>query len=133
MKTVQEFAKAISQHDVEKLATLMTDDHKFIDSQGNELVGKERMKQGWKDYFQFFPDYKIEITEIFEKGETVAMFGFAGEQKWRLPVAWKAIVQDGKIKVWQVFADTRIPFEMIDKKSGFANIVENEKIVVELT
>jgi hypothetical protein len=50
------------------------------------------------------------------------MFGFAGgsfkgnpDAKWRLPAAWKAIVKDGRIALWQVFADTKIPFEVIER------------------
>ena len=35
---IQNFASAINEHNVEKLCLLMTDDHKFIDSQGNETV-----------------------------------------------------------------------------------------------
>ena len=46
------------------------------------------------------------------------MFGFAGgsfkgnaERKWRLPAAWKGVVRDGQIALWQVVADTKLPFE----------------------
>jgi ketosteroid isomerase-like protein len=103
----------------------MTDDHTFIDSHGNEVAGKEKMRAGWIGYFQLFPDYKIEITEIFQNGECIAAFGFASgtyqglsdrkENYWRLPASWKAIVKNRKILLWQVYADSKIPFDIINK------------------
>jgi ketosteroid isomerase-like protein len=122
---VQDFANSINEHNVDKMCLLMTDDHKFIDSQGNKVIGKEKMRAGWIGYFQFFPDYKIEITEIFVNGDTVAAFGFAEgtfqglsdkkENYWHLPASWKAIIKNGKIDLWQVYADSKIPFDIINK------------------
>ncbi len=121
-ETIQAFIDSINAHDVESLAKLMSDDHVFIDPHGNEMRGKETMTAGWRGYFEWFPDYYIEITDAFENGELSAMFGFAGgsfkgnaEAKWRLPAAWKAIVKNGTIALWQVFADTKIPFEVIER------------------
>jgi ketosteroid isomerase-like protein len=122
---IHSFAEAINEHNVDKLCALMTDDHTFIDSHGNEATGKEKMKAGWIGYFQLFPDYKIEITHMFLDGDTVAAFGFAGgtfqglsdkkENYWRLPAAWKAIVRNGKIQLWQVYVDAKIPYDIISK------------------
>jgi ketosteroid isomerase-like protein len=122
---VQNFVSAINEHNVDKICSLMTDDHKFIDSHGNEAVGKEQMRAGWIGYFQLFPDYKIEITEIFLNGDTIAAFGFVGgtfeglsdrkENYWHLPASWKAITKNGKIHLWQVYADSKIPFDIINR------------------
>lgn len=80
----------------------------------------------WKGYFAWIPDYKIEIETMMEHGDTVTAFGFASgtfngvptsdkRNHWRLPASWKAIVANGKIKLWQVYADTKIPFEIIER------------------
>ena len=145
-QTVSDFVAAINSHNLETIGTLMTDDHTFIDSHGNQVVGKGKMQAGWKGYFAWFPDYKIEIETMMEnacplaessrrpkrssrrRGDTVAAFGFASgtfngvptsdkKNHWRLPASWKAIVVNGKIKLWQVFADTKIPFDIIDTYS----------------
>jgi ketosteroid isomerase-like protein len=125
MQIIRDFIEAINEHNVDKICSLMTDDHTFIDSHGNEAVGKEKMRAGWIGYFQLFPDYKIEITEIFLNQDTVAAFGFASgtfeglidrnENCWRLPASWKAVVKNGKIHLWQVYADSKIPFDIINK------------------
>jgi ketosteroid isomerase-like protein len=123
-KIFYDFVSAINEHSPEKLYALMTDDHQFIDAQGNKITGKDKMKAGWAGYFQFFPDYKIEVTDIFMEGDTVAAFGFAegtfkgiktdqNKNYWKLPAAWKAVIENGKVKLWQVYADTKIPFDII--------------------
>jgi hypothetical protein len=117
---IQSFVDAINAHDLDSLAKLMSDDHIFIDAYGNEIQGKETMTAGWRSYFEWFPDYYIEICEIFENRQSFAILGFAGgsfkgndDAEWRIPAAWKATVKDGRVDLWQVFADTKIPFEMM--------------------
>lgn len=123
-QTVQAFVDAINAHDVRALAGLMSDDHVFIDPYGTEIRGRETMTIGWRGYFEWFPDYQIEIVDVFEQDDRCGMFGFAGgsfkgdaESKWRLPAAWQAVVKDGRISLWQVVADTKTPFEIIERNS----------------
>ena len=82
------------------------------------------MTAGWRGYFDWFPDYSIEITDTIKGVNCLALFGFAsgtfkGKQSetWRLPVAWKATVKHGRVTLWQVFADTKIPFEIIERNA----------------
>lgn len=66
--------------------------------------------------FQNGPCYSISHSEIFANGNTVAVFGsaqgtyskdgqLAKENVWSAPSAWRAVVKNGKIAVWQVYAD----------------------------
>ena len=122
---VNNFVDAINEHNVDKICSLMTDDHRFIDSQGNEVVGKEKMKAGWIGYFQLFPDYKIELTEFFLDKNNAAAFGFAcgtfqglssiKENYWRLPASWKTVIKGGKISLWQVYADNSQVVEIMNR------------------
>ena len=125
-KIIYDFVNAINGHNVEEISSLMTDDHTFIDAMGNAVTGKDTMKAGWAGYFMWFPDYKIEITDIFAEGDMLAAFGFASgtfkgletdknENYWRLPASLKVIVHNDKVKLWQVYADTKIPFDIINK------------------
>ena len=123
-ETVLAFIARINAHDVEGLGALMSDGHTFIDAHGNQVSGKEKMIAGWRGYFEWFPDYYIEVTDVFEDEDKLALFGFAGGtfknkegESWRLPAAWKAIVKDGRVSLWQVYADTKIPFEVIERNS----------------
>lgn len=125
-KVVLDFVEAINNGNVDKIYDLMTDNHLFIDSQDNRVIGKENMKQAWIGYFELFPDYKIEINEILEKDSLICLLGYAsGTYKnlknkndsncWRIPAALTAIVKGNQIKVWQVYADNSIVLDIINK------------------
>ncbi|HMG74692.1 MAG TPA: nuclear transport factor 2 family protein [Pyrinomonadaceae bacterium] len=123
-QTTLAFIDRINAHDVAGLAELMSDDHTFIDAHGNQISGKEKMIAGWRGYFGMFPDYYLEVTEVFEDAGKLGLFGFAGgsyqnkeSESWRLPAAWKAEVNEGRVTLWQVFADTKIPFEIIERNT----------------
>jgi predicted enzyme related to lactoylglutathione lyase/ketosteroid isomerase-like protein len=124
--TIQQFITAINAHDVQQLGTLMTDDHIFIDAHNSKVEGKQKMLLGWEFYFDWFPDYKIEVEKTMNDGNAFALFGFAEgtyhglkeeveKAHWRLPASWRAEVRDNKIALWQVYADTKIPFEIIGR------------------
>lgn len=122
-ETIFAFVDAINARDLPALGDLMSDEHKFIDAHGKEVCGREQMLAGWRGYFEWFPDYAIEVTDVFGHEETFALFGFASgsfrgdpKKRWRLPAAWKATVKDDRIALWQVFADTKIPFDLITEE-----------------
>lgn len=126
--TVNKFVDAINTHDVEAIGELMSDDHIFIDSGGGVYTDREQMIKGWPGYYEMFPDYKIEISETFVSGDTVAMIGKAmgtyssdgtlkPENHWEIPAAWKAVVTGDKIKLWQVIADNSIVVEIINREN----------------
>src|ERR1022692_2740280 len=71
------FVNAINHQSPEEIASLMTEDHVFIDSLGMRVTGREQMKQGWKGYFSMVPDYTITVDETFADGSVVVMLGAA--------------------------------------------------------
>ncbi|MGA7853669.1 MAG: nuclear transport factor 2 family protein [Candidatus Acidiferrales bacterium] len=110
------FVAKINSHDVNGLVELMAADHAFVDALGSTFRGAEQMRQGWKVYFSMFPDYAIEVTDQFNRGDLVAMFGKARgtfavngsllrENFWEIPAAWRAVVQQGRVAEWQVYCD----------------------------
>ena len=132
--TVLKFMEAINQHNVDALLALMTPDHSFIDSLGNAINGREKMRAAWQGYFAFCPDYWVGHEEIFEggaAGNLVAVFGAAGgtiaagatlppENKWRISAAWLAKVEKGLVKEWRVYADNKPVYDILakTKKTG---------------
>ena len=127
--TVLEFMARINQHDPDKLANYMTDDHVFIDSLGQSVSGRENMRSGWRSYFAFCPDYWVSHEEVFHNGKLVAVFGAAGgtiaadgrlppENKWRAPVAWLASVEGGLIEQWRVYADNKPVYDILARSKA---------------
>lgn len=124
--TVLKFEQLINSRNAEAACSLLADDSLFIDSLGNRVEGRGRLLSAWQSYFKMVPDYSISHEEIFANGETVAMFGMAQgtlakttelkkEDFWKTPAAWKAVVKNNKIAVWQVYADNE-PIRAIMRK-----------------
>lgn len=123
---VKAFIAAINKGNVSQLSSLMTEDHTFIDSGGRVVSGRDNMTDGWKQYFRMFPDYRIEVESMVQDRGLIAVFGFASgtysgkrglvpENRIEMPAAWKVIVENGKIKVWQVYADWTEGCKIIDE------------------
>src|SRR5580765_7600699 len=77
INTVAAFVEAINAHDLAALASLMSDDHIFIDAFGETWQGRDNMRRAWKGYFSWFPDYNIAVEETFSNDTTVVMLGKA--------------------------------------------------------
>jgi ketosteroid isomerase-like protein len=126
IQVVLEFEKWINARNPEAICALMTAAGEFIDSLGNRIQGTEKLRAAWAGYFKMVPDYSISHSELFADGNTVAVFGSAQgtfskdgqlrkEDVWKTPAAWRAVVKDGKIAVWQVYADNE-PIRAIMRK-----------------
>ena len=113
---VRAFIAAINRRSPPEISDLMAEDHTFVDSGGRVESGRQKMTAGWKEYFRLFPDYTIRVETILGQGELVAVFGSASgtyngkrglvpENRIEMPAAWRAVVQNGKVKRWQVYAD----------------------------
>jgi ketosteroid isomerase-like protein len=128
IQVVLKFEDLINGRDADAIVSHMTGDAEFIDSLGNSIRGTEKLRAAWTGYFKIVPDYSISHSEIFADGSTVAVFGsaqgtfskdgqLAKENFWKMPAAWRAVVKDGKIAVWQVYADNE-PIRAIMRKSS---------------
>jgi ketosteroid isomerase-like protein len=120
------FVDAINSKDIEDLADLMTADYKFIDGDGSEHCGKDRMKAGWKEHFELIPDLTLTISEHYEENDTVVLLGWSSgtiiengelrtENSWRVPCAWRVIVESEKIAVWQLYANQHVLHKIYDR------------------
>jgi limonene-1,2-epoxide hydrolase len=128
---VTAFVAAINRHDVAALANLMSEGHTFIDSSGRSVSGRNEVIAGWEAYFTMFPDFEVRADTTLTHDGTVAVFGsvsgtyngkrgLISRNRIAMPAAWKAIVADGKVTVWQVFCDWTEGMKIIqeDKQSG---------------
>ncbi len=110
------FVRAINRQDVDALVDLMTAEHRFVDSLGNVVEGRDKMRAAWTRYFQMVPDYAVAIEETYGDGPVVAMFGLAQgtyssdgklkpENRWSTPTAFRAFIQEQKVAEWRVYCD----------------------------
>ena len=116
LNVVEAFIAAINRRRPSEISELMTEDHTFADSGGRVESGRERMTAAWEQYFCMFPDFQIQIESILGDKDHVAVFGstcgtyngkrgLVPDNRIEMPAAWKAVVERGKVKLWQVYAD----------------------------
>ncbi len=116
LQRVLDFVDAVNTGDVARICDFMTEDHLFVDSDGTEVRGRERMRQGWLEYFRMMRHYRIEVQETFCTAATVVLIGtatgtyvpdatVATTNRWTVPAAWRAVVRDDLVAVWQVFVN----------------------------
>lgn len=112
----QAFIRAINRQDVDRLVELMSPAHRFIDSLGTAIEGRDKMRDGWAAYFRRVPDYSVAIEEYYPADPVVIMIGVASgiyspdgqlhpENRWQTPVAIRAYIEDGFVAEWRVYAD----------------------------
>ena len=122
------FVHAINCRDVDALCRLMTDDHLFVDSGGAQCQGREAMRVAWLGYFSIVPDYRIDVLETVADGQIVFLTGTASGtyspdgslnpvDRWSTPGAWRSVVKNAHIAVWQVYADNE-PIRQIMRRHG---------------
>jgi ketosteroid isomerase-like protein len=117
LEVAMDFVKRINAGDVNALCELMTEGHIFQDALGKRFIGRETMRQGWTMYFKTVVDYQVHAVEFFQTDERLAIFGTASGRYagggaangnfWEVPAAWRAVVRDGLIAEWRVYADNQ--------------------------
>ncbi len=113
---VMKFVSAVNDRQIEKMTALMPPEHRFTDTLGVCIEGRMAAREAWQGYFRIVPDFKISISEFYESEEAVVMVGTASGtyspkgcrvpgNQWSMPAAWRAVVEDGRIREWQIIAD----------------------------
>jgi ketosteroid isomerase-like protein len=119
---VREFIARINVHDVDGIVALCTTEHRFVDSLGQVVTGREQLRAAWSGYFALFPDYRIEVEALAVDGALVLLAGSASataatgtpmEQRWAVPAAWRAVVRGELIDTWQVYVDNKPVYELL--------------------
>ena len=103
-----QFNECINNHDLAGLGRLMTDDHTFIDREGRISRSKPTMMEGWRRFFELFPEYRNTFTRIQSRENLVAILGFAywSEEEPHDSAMWTATIADDLVQEWRVYVDS---------------------------
>ena len=118
IEVAMEFIQRINSGDVDSICELMTSDHIFQDALGKRFIGQDKMRDGWRHYLNSVADYQIHADEFFCTDDRVAVFGSASgvyaangepspEKFWKVPAAWRAVIRNGLVAEWRVYADNQ--------------------------
>jgi uncharacterized protein (TIGR02246 family) len=104
MMVALRFNEKINNRDTEGLAELMTDDHTFVDASGSVTTGRVAMKEGWREFFETYPDYRNVFTSVTVQENVAVMVGYSRCSVKSLEGrnVWMATVRDGCISEWRV-------------------------------
>jgi predicted SnoaL-like aldol condensation-catalyzing enzyme len=105
MLTALRLNERINQQGPEGLAELMTDEHAFIDSEGNITKGKDAMKEGSRHFFEKYPDYRNKFTSVTAQDNVVVMVGYSTCSYKPLdgPNMWTAKIRGERVSEWTVY------------------------------
>ncbi len=106
--TALQFNECINNQDIKGLSSLMTENHTFIDREGEIDRGKESMTKGWIDFFNQFPKYKNYFTRVDSQNNMVILIGYA---KWSKDSSedhaiWTVKVEDDLVAEWRIYENT---------------------------
>jgi ketosteroid isomerase-like protein len=118
---IAEFIRAINDRRVDRIVALSSDDHAFVDAHGG-AISRDKLADAWSAYFEFMPHYTVIAEQVLVDGDWIAVFGSASGsldrenadlRAWTRPCAWRALVRDGQIALWQVYVDTKAVFDLL--------------------
>lgn len=120
------FVAAINARQPDRIAEHMTDDHEFIDKEGNRLCGRDAVRKAWLGYYSMFPDYSVHIDHTVVRHEMVVLVGRSSgrlsqharatlrrpdgsapeDGDFQGPALWTARIIGELVSQWQVYPDT---------------------------
>lgn len=104
-----EFNEHINAANLRALASLVSEDHRFIDTVGNMVVGKPACIAAWSAFFAAFPGYRNTLEKFYELDNLVTITGFSecpNHPELSGPAIWTATVMAGRLTEWRVYQDT---------------------------
>jgi limonene-1,2-epoxide hydrolase len=121
-KIVKDFLKAVNDNNIQAMESLLAETHIFIDSNENEIAGRSKVIKMWKRHFEQVDAYSVKVDKMFSKEGCVVFTGEVSgyirddnyvDKFWSLPLAWKAKVENEKIKQWQVFENAQPVWDLL--------------------
>jgi ketosteroid isomerase-like protein len=106
-----EFNDHVNEANLRALASLMSEDHRFIDSLGNMVSGKPACIAAWNGFFKAFPGYRNTFERFHEVDHTVVITGFShcpNHMELTGPAIWTATVVADRLTEWRAFEDTAV-------------------------
>ncbi|MFC4858148.1 nuclear transport factor 2 family protein [Actinophytocola glycyrrhizae] len=102
------FNDCVNRRDLDGLARLMSDDHRFVDAESNTVSGRQACVAAWRGFFAAFPDYRNVFRSLMATGNVVRIAGHSecAEPALAGPALWTATIVDDTVAEWRVHEDT---------------------------
>ena len=102
------FNECITAGDIDALTELMSNDHTFVDTEGEVIVRPGRLPGCLAWLLRRVPGLSQTFTSVTSNGESVVMTGFSTGSVPALtgPALWSATIRGDRVAQWRVWHDT---------------------------
>jgi ketosteroid isomerase-like protein len=108
------FMDAINGNEIERLGSIMSDDHTLRVFTEDPVTGRQQNIEAWRGYCSSWPDYIIYPRRMAEVDGTVAIVGHTTGSHLELPddeesqmtLIWLCRCADGEVTAWELIEDT---------------------------
>jgi uncharacterized protein (TIGR02246 family) len=117
-----EFVERINGRNADGLSELMTEDFVFVDYEGETYQGRDVMREGFAEYFENFPEYKIHVERVCVSGGDVALVAkttgshVPPELERDEILVFLAMISNGLVTQWRIYTDLEHVKERLRKK-----------------
>lgn len=103
-----QFNNFVNNGNIQGLTSLMTEDHAFVDMDGNRIEGLHICVEAWLRFFTLFPKYRNVFDSIEEHDDLIILPGYSICKDPRLngPAIWTAKIRGEEVAEWRIYADT---------------------------
>ncbi len=104
-EVVVAFNDAINARDHDGVVSLMAPDHRFVDSAGAVVEGRQACSAAWASFFASFPDYRnvFESIGVVAPGQVVVSGrSTCAFEPLNGPARWHVSVAGGQVLEWRV-------------------------------
>lgn len=108
------FVDAINRGDIDRLASMMTEDYELKVFHLPPEAGLAKGVAGWRGYASAYPRYLIHPSRLAVQRDTVAVLGtttgshlaLPDDEEMQLTLIWLSEVSGGKVRRWILIEDT---------------------------
>jgi len=104
---------AINRRDIDDLSALAAPQHRFFVEGEEPTVGRDRIRNAWRGYFDAYPMYRIYVDEQYEKPDALFLIGHTTGshvptdlEEVPSSVIWRCEIADDKILEWSIYPAT---------------------------
>jgi uncharacterized protein (TIGR02246 family) len=118
------FIEKINARDASGLSELMTEDFMFVDYEGEVYRGRETMRDGFAEYFENFPEYKIHVQKVCVSGGDLAFVASTTgshvppELEVNEALVFTARFEGGLVGEWRIYTDLEDVKNRLRQKRG---------------
>ena len=108
---VRDMVAAMNDHDADRVASLLGDNPRFVDSHGEWLEGRDEVIEATRRFLDMDRSFKLHIEQSTHHHGDVLLRGHvtSDQPAMATDTLWRARVKRGKLVYWQSYGSPNAP------------------------